>query len=217
VPWPTPDMALKAAELAAKLGGVKYVVSLVKSFWTPLRHGRVNLMLVGPGGTGKSTLNDFILTGRTDELPEKHEATSVVVTSNASNVERLAKLHDYPGQPRLFNDEFLSRASDVNNASRLIVIVCCSYGYHSDWGEPNSDLAKTPLALSPTTNDLNTALTECRKREVQFITDFVTQYMNQRNSRIHMITAVLKQDLWYNNSSNAEQFYATTRVARGNR
>lgn len=204
--WPTPDMALQAVKVGSKLLGNKQILSLIRDVWTVLHYGRCKLVIVGPGGTAKTSLKRWLLDNNTAaSVPTGHDATAVMERERAAAMETFAEIWDYPGQPDLFAKEF--NHPEVNEAKRLIVIVCCAYGHHSDWGEPNERKARYATALSGQSHNLQSALEDCRIAELKFVKDLIEKHLHQRRMPIHMITAVMKQDLWYEEQISVENFY----------
>jgi hypothetical protein len=199
--WPELTAAIGAAREVAEIGGTT-VRDLPRALYRLVAQGRLNLFLVGCGGTGKSSLREFLLTGSPEKVPATHLSTQTRERGRVGRVEAFADIYDYPGQAGPFIAEFNRDRARFEKARRNVVIMCCAYGYHSDWGE-STGFANRPSTLQPTTVSASAALDDCRENELKFLERFL--YL----PRLQMITVILKQDLWFDRHDEAERFYLT--------
>ena len=210
--WPDPKQALEVGQAIVKATGLD-PVAFGRDVWRVLWKGRVNLFLVGCGGTGKTSLGKFLETRDSAFVPAKHLATDVRTRGKPSELERWSVFYDYPGQWDDFKKEFTRQAniSRLQSARRLVVLMCCAYGFHSDWGE-KEEFTKSKAS----TDNLDAEIANRRDEEKSFLKKFLDLLASNGLTKLDMLTVILKQDLWYNSTKDVEIFYKDENPQKGN-
>jgi hypothetical protein len=203
--WIEPATALKVAEVATGKKPADWAVWFRDIIRVAVK-GRLNIFVVGGAGTGKSSLKQFLISGDTSAIPTEHVSTSTREREHAAKIESLSRLYDYPGQTRRFLDEFHRDAATFQGGARNIVLMCCAYGYHSDWGQA-AGMGSKPEILAPTSTTMEAALADCRKSELEFLDRFFERYASGVTGRLELMTVVLKHDLWFDEHHQVGQFY----------
>ena len=165
-----------------------------------IKHGKLSILVVGPGGVGKSTLSGF--------LADPAQALDPAPYNESFHVERrdfsgnvVAELLTTPGQQHYGSwDELFEKTK--GNGNRFGIIHVVSYGYHS-----------TMLGMRETREQNETSqarilryLGECRAKEIAVAQDLVKR-LERHGQPFWMMTLVTKQDLWWQNRQNVERHY----------
>lgn len=208
--WLDLDKAVAAWKAIKKLGDPT-VVSLAKDLLRLWWKGGLKIFLVGCGGTGKTSLRRFLesTSSGVENLPSEHVPTQVRVSGRGKKLERFCDLFDYPGQDEKFWEELNRDASKLHSARRAIVIMCCSYGFHSDWGLSGFFGRRAPTLKDDTVSQRNfeKAFADCRENELKFLETFLSKAQVIR-TELTMVTVILKLDLWFNENQKVDDFYS---------
>jgi hypothetical protein len=180
--------------------------------WTKLRriiyrvrNGHLQVIIIGPAGTGKSTLADFLL-GRLDlPVPSQHYTESITTESFSYPGPISATLLVAAGQerrqPRQWGELYRSLAEGASTA----VINVTSYGYHS-FGEASFQehrLYRSGMSLESFMSEYTT---DRRNREISVMQELVPHLLNAKR-RLWMLTLVTKQDLWWDDRIAVRDHY----------
>lgn len=169
-----------------------------------IKHGRTRVMVIGPGGTGKTTLS-YRMAGKSGE--------KIVGAYNVSSGKETKKLDDVPlgsvvtipGQPgrRERQAPEIHRMLSKDHIDGIIHVV--AYGFHSL--EVDSYTEHRLYQSGQTTQDfMDVYLPEMRAEEVQVVHEIRTA-MTGANTVPWMITLVCKQDLWWAGRTTARAHY----------
>jgi hypothetical protein len=202
--WIDPGTAVKLAEQVTGTSTRDWVTWL-RDIYRLATKGRLQLFLVGCGGTGKTSLKRYLINRDAEKVPAQHHSTITREREVAQKIEALSHIYDYPGQANRFNKEFERDATTFNSSYRTLVMMCCAYGYHSDWGR-GAALGERPRAISANTTNLEAALEDCRQAELNFVREFLQDHVRHAK-RVDMLTFVLKQDLWFDQQEAVAEFY----------
>lgn len=197
-------MWIEAAEAGLTIWDHRSKVSeSLKRFWRWLRRGNATVPIFGPGGAGKTTLGS-ILSGEIDPFrgPQKY-GESLGVNSFRLKGDVPCTLIVPPGQRRRA-DYTWSKLLQLVSAGRTHGIInVVAYGYHSfeaKWSDHR-------LAKAGTRDQfLARYLKECRQKEIDVVQQLVP-HLGVRSKKIWMLTLVTKQDLWWQERENVEDFY----------
>jgi hypothetical protein len=200
-----PSTAIKLAEPIVTKFGANWIAWGRDIFRVAIK-GRMNIFIVGCAGTGKTSLKQFLITRDDTKVPAAHSSTTTRERDRGDKVEAFSHLYDYPGQTDDFMREFQADAGIFQAAGRTIVLMCTSYGYHSDWGQSAGIIAK-PEALAPSTTTMAAALEDSKVAELKFLDKFFESYVRGVTGRLDMMTIVLKQDLWFDELNEVVAFY----------
>jgi energy-coupling factor transporter ATP-binding protein EcfA2 len=172
-------------------------------YW--LTHGRLQVAIFGPGGTGKSTLGEF-LAGNLDLASSSGKyKQSINVERYALKGDLVCKLIVPPGQHRRALTTWPDLYRSLANGKSGGVINVVSWGHHS-FAESSLEETKYFEAGMTKSDFLNKYLEATRQRELEIIRDLTPRLLDAKQ-RIWMITLVTKQDLWWNERSKVEDFY----------
>ncbi len=203
--WLTPQQAIQFAESVTGTKPADWI-NWMQAVFRLAKDGRLNIFVIGCGGTGKTSFSKYTVGKNTEQVPSKHISTTVRRRDSGQKLESFARIYDYPGQPSRFKKEFNNDWKAFNSSRRNIVLHCCAYGYHSDWGQGGS-FGEKPEALAPTTTDMQTALADCREAELRFARDLLSKCELYKH-RLDMLTLILKQDLWFDRFDEAGTFHS---------
>lgn len=170
-------------------------------YW--LRRGQLRIAIFGPGGTGKTTLGQF-LSGKLDFSATKYKQ-SVEVEEFSLKGDFVCTLIVPPGQARraITTWPSLYRSLAEGKSAGVINVVCA--GYHS-FAEGSYQETKYFTPGMSKAEFLQTYLRACRERELEIIADLTPRLLDAKQ-RIWMITLVTKQDLWWNDRAGVEDLY----------
>jgi hypothetical protein len=170
------------------------------------------ILILGPGGAGKTTLAR-ILSGQFeflfDAVGEYEESIGVESYGLRENNE--VEIVVPPGQKHRREATWTELHANLSAGAYRGVIVLAPFGYHSlglisykqhrlfDEGQPEAFLKRY--------------LEDCRKDEVE-IAKSLAPHLTGAKNRVWMITLVTKQDLWWPERLEAEEFYQSGRYGK---
>ncbi|WP_395141476.1 hypothetical protein [Armatimonas sp.] len=169
----------------------KWLVDQVKKLRRRLRQGTVGIAIFGAGGVGKTTLGTM-LDESFDPLAAPRTYKSSVDTetyyfkSNDSQSLLVA-----PGQERRRATSWAPIFSDLYRSKKVVLINIVAYGYH---------------ASEETITDFEIYQQQSRVIEQELFQE-LAQSLKLLTAPIHLITLVVKQDLWWNNQEKVKAHY----------
>jgi hypothetical protein len=198
-PIGTVSTGVSAIELSQKM------FPTVKKIFKLLKDGELKIAIFGAGGTGKSTLGK-VLSGEFDLnslLQPYQESISTEQYKLDSNV--VGTVIVAPGQIRreyTWEDLFRTMAGGKFN----LIIHTVSWGYHSfgEIGYTQHELYQNGMTL----NQFMAVYTEkCRNRELDVLNRISPYLSIADRQRTVLITLVTKQDLWWNDRLQLQDYY----------
>lgn len=180
--------------------------------WNRLRHGNLQIAVFGAGGVGKSTLGQ-ILTGEAsaDDLPAGY-SESLVLEKYPLEGDLVCSLLVPPGQER--RREERSRVDLLGSLAAgksFGVINVVSYGYHS-FAELGFEKHKLYRKGMIPKDFMGVYLPERRREEIRVL-DALKPYLLTAHARIWMVTLVTKQDLWWAQRAEVNDYYTSGEYA----
>lgn len=171
-----------------------------------LRRGHLRIAIFGIGGTGKTTLGQF-LSGRLkpDLMVSKYQE-SITMEEYSLGGDVVCTLLVPPGQgrrrphhwPELYRNLARGRAAGIINV--------VAWGYHSFEGLSYRDLNLYQPGMS-IEGFLGTYLAEMRRVELDALKE-IAPHLNAAPGRLWMITLITKQDLWWDQRDAVRRHYA---------
>ena len=165
------------------------------------------VLLLGPGGVGKSTFGRFASTGVASPFvpPEPYRESLTTETYRfAGDAE--ADLIVPPGQTHRRAASWADLLDQLGNGAFRGVMLFASYGYHSP-GQFGGYQAH-PLYDGRKAQFLNDYLTAKRAEEV-VVAATVARKVRQSPNPVWLLTCVTKQDLWWPERPAVEAFFET--------
>ncbi|MDX6692982.1 MAG: hypothetical protein QOF02_585 [Blastocatellia bacterium] len=173
-------------------------------YW--LTHGKLQVAIFGPGGTGKTTVGQFLAGQLNLGVNTGTYKQSIEMEKYALKGDLVCKLLVPPGQPRRTIETWPALYRSLSKGTSGGVINVVSWGHHSFL---EASYAETEYFKPGMTKDefLAAYLEACRKRELKIIEDLTPRLLDAPG-KIWMITLVTKQDLWWNERLKVQQYYA---------
>ena len=169
-----------------------------------LTEGTSQVSVFGSGGTGKSTLGLFVK-GELDtdkRLPSYNE--TIVSEKFRIKSEHPARLNVPPGQEHRRESTWDELCQDIASGKSSKIINVVSWGYHATMLEK---AAISDVDAAATDSDFRSAyIANSIKREIDALNQIVT-HIKAAPGKIHMLTLVTKQDLWWHKRYEAKSYY----------
>lgn len=166
------------------------------------------LLIIGPGGVGKSTLARF-LSGNFSPADSQRYQESIVVEEYELN-NPAASVVVPPGQKHrrdlLWAD--IESGLAAGKFSGVILVMC--YGYHSIGEASIPSLIGKPsfpaASADPHQEFLDQHLQRCLKDELKVV-ERIAPFIARSPERIWILTVVTKQDLWFDRDTEVRTHY----------
>lgn len=195
------------------IGGVSSLITIadkkkkINSFLTKIikyiKSGKTNIIIFGAGGTGKTTLSKTLT--NQDIVDHKYNETP--------NVEKIKIDKDVfgnylvaPGQQRRVERYWPELFRKLNKGEVAGIINVVSYGYHSiEIG--NNSYKSTNYFNDENKREFIKKYTELKRvEEINYLKKIAEQIKNTEK-KFWIITLVNKQDLWWSEKENVEDYY----------
>lgn len=186
----------------------KKAIPLFSSIVRRIRNGKLNIVIFGAGGTGKSTLGK-ILAGEfgLDNILQPYQ-----ISVRSEQLQLDSKIPSsilvVPGQSGFINqwDEPLRQ---IANSQIDLIINVVSYGYHSFTKSGYSTYRSHPHYQTGMTADNFVAIYSQNNRdiEMELINKLAPALSLVHQKKTVMITLVTKQDLWWSNRVGVSDYY----------
>jgi hypothetical protein len=183
----------------------KKAVPLFSSIVRRIKNGKLNIVIAGAGGTGKSTLGKILagdfglenilqpyqVSNRTEEFQLDSKIPSSILV--------------LPGQSRSWNEELRK----IANSQVDLIINVVSYGYHSFARSGYVSYQNHPTYQSGMTIEqfVNTYTAKQRLTELDLLKKIAHYLSLAHKKKVVLITLVTKQDLWWNNRYQVRDYY----------
>jgi hypothetical protein len=168
--------------------------------------GSTSIVIVGAGGTGKSTLGQLLACGPTGfAQPQRYRESMTVETLQlAGNVP--ATVLVTPGQERRRTRTLPGLLRDIASRCRLGIIHVVSHGYHS-LGEEVSFRELPEYQKGMTARRfLDRYAESCRQLELDVLRE-IEPHLLAVKQPFWMLTLVTKQDLWWDERAAVRRVY----------
>jgi hypothetical protein len=182
------------------------LASLWKRLQRWITRGSSAIVIVGAGGTGKSTLGQLLARGPTGlAQPQRYRESMTVETLRLSgNVP--ATLLVAPGQERRRTRTLPGLLRDIASRRSLGIIHVVSHGYHS-LGEEVSFRELPEYQKGMTASKfLDRYAESCRQRELDILRE-IEPHLLAVKQPFWMLTLVTKQDLWWDERATVRRGY----------
>jgi hypothetical protein len=167
--------------------------NLISEMWDVARRGKPTFLIFGIGGTGKSTMGQYLQTFRVDGLPLEYQ-TSIVTENSKIASHRFSQVIVYPGQKEFFDGEFTRSMGSISELRRPFIIICLAYGYRS------IDPMQKAFINAPQG-------VEARNEEIEFAKSILAKLPLLRLKKYTLITVINKQDLWWDEKNDVDTYY----------
>ncbi len=167
-----------------------------------IRDRKLNIVICGAAGTGKSTLGKLL----SGEFYREDILQSYQISLRTEELELDSKTPSsilvLPGQSTFWNEALRKIA---NNQVNLIINVV-AYGYHSIG---QTDHHNFPIYQQGATTQefLDAYAKDRRKLEIDLLEQLMPHLSLASNSKMVMMTLVTKQDLWWDNRHSVRDYY----------
>lgn len=183
---------------------VKDIREWLLSSRNPPEQPSSTLLIIGPGGVGKSTAAK-ILSGDYDpllDMPAEYDESLGI--ENFSLVDDpTVELVVPPGQKHRRDSTWHGVESALSAGEYHGIILVCSYGYHS-LGEISYKHHR--LYRGDDAEFLRSYLNESREEEVRVLRR-LSPHIKANNRKCWLVTLVTKQDLWWHDNQQVERHY----------
>jgi glycine/D-amino acid oxidase-like deaminating enzyme len=171
---------------------------------------KAGILIIGPGGVGKSTTARFLSGEFTSptEVPGKYDESlglEVYPLDDDPRVELVVP----PGQKHRRDATWNELERTISDGGYRGIILTCSFGYHSmgqysykDHGLYKGRLDEFMVAF----------LNDCRKEELAVL-NRLSPHFCANDRKFWVLTLVTKQDLWWDNRSTVESHYREGKYA----
>jgi hypothetical protein len=166
------------------------------------------ILVIGPGGTGKTTLGRFLagemVLPLLSEPWEYREsiARETFALADDSNVE----LEIFPGQQRHRPAIWESVRSEIAGGNYRGIILTSAYGYHSFW---QISYKQHVLFQGSKERFLVDFLAAGRKEELR-VFEYLRPALESISGRLWILVVVTKEDLWWPDRANVRNHYEGT-------
>lgn len=176
-----------------------------------IKHGRLEIVIFGPGGTGKSTLGNLLIG------TYKPGATSTKYQESIS-IEKLALQDDVvgqvlvaPGQRHRRKRTWDELYQDVASGKHVGIINVVSWGYHSFTNPTYRELSIYEAGMT-SQQVMDTYLKQQQGIEMEIIRDLVP-HLCAAKGKLWMVTLITKEDLWWKQRVAVEHHYRQGKYA----
>ena len=178
------------------------------STWFTKEDDPRKILVIGPGGVGKTTLGHFLAGPPAPEdavqLTEYIESIKVEIYEIRDNPE--VQIVIPPGQPKRMDSTWPQILEEVKNGEFRGIVLVLAYGHHAigDFSYKNHKLYSEEEGLE---GFLNKYLAACQKAEEKVL-EKLCDAIQKCHRTIWLLTLVTKQDLWWNERGAVENHYS---------
>jgi len=205
---PTLTATAATLKIAESRGILEKKTKMIKKF---LFNGKLNIVVLGCGGIGKTTLG-YILTNEPSKISTVYNETRTIKKLKVGN-DIIGNFWIAPGQKTRI-DQYWPHLYDLINANKVQgLIYLCSYGYHSIADIDNYKQTKYYKKGMTKAKFLEVYFKKKRNEEIKILKTLKTRIIDTKKP-IWMCTLVTKQDLWWKDHSNVQKHYTKGAYSR---
>jgi hypothetical protein len=169
-----------------------------------IRDKKLNIVICGAGGTGKSTLGKLLSGefGREDILQPYQVSVRTEKLELDSPTTGLISV--IPGQPEI--SDWSQALREIANNQVNLVINVVAYGYHSI-GQVGYQNLSSYQPGSTKQEFINNYLKIKQKEEITLLNQLIPHLLVAGKSKVVMMTLVTKQDLWWLDRHRVREYY----------
>lgn len=177
------------------------ISNVAKRYWDRIRNGTQIVLVLGPGGVGKTTLGRFVEDPDRKIVPQPYNESFGIEKVDVPGASA-AQVMTAPGQERRLEASWDEIMAAVEKHKRIGLINVVANGFHS-----------TSLNIQDLRKDIETSTQtktryfhECREKELNQLREIELKF-KKINKPLWMVTLVTKQDLWWADKSNVRKHY----------
>lgn len=167
---------------------------------------RGRILIIGPGGVGKSTLGKLLSGGSSHFDVLGHYDESISVEKYPLGDDPEVEIVVPPGQPHRRDAEWEPLLADVSAGKTRGVIILAAYGHHNH-GIGEGASYKSHRLYSGNKKQFLVDFLEDRRREEVAILTRLAPHVRSGVGKLWVLTLVTKEDLWDPDSAAANAFY----------
>ena len=165
------------------------------------------VLIIGPGGVGKSTLGAFLSAKERADCPPGEYVESLNTETYSLADDPKVQIVVPPGQQHRMDATWDSVMSDLKVGQFRGVILILAYGHHTvgDFTYKNHRLYNETNGLEAFVRDY---VSDCLAIEKGILIR-ISEAINRCNQPIWLLTLVTKQDLWWTDQGAVEKHYGS--------
>jgi energy-coupling factor transporter ATP-binding protein EcfA2 len=176
----------------------KYFTPTLKKLTTLAKKGKINILVMGASGVGKTTLGQFMGNEKSPKPPKQTYVVSSDKEEFSFQGEIWGEINVLSGQN--FSSEWKPYLQDLEHGKVDCLIYVVSGGYHSLRSSDEKEFLELYGSLENYT-------VKKRNEEVRIFKEFIAPRLIQLDKKILLLTLVLKQDLWFDKQEVIKDFY----------
>lgn len=190
---------------APLLKNSKLIQTTLRRLRYRIKHGRLIVIVFGPGGTGKSTLGRLL-------IGEHKPGSATAKYQESISIEKLPLGGDLVGQVLVAPGQGERRArtwtqlyQDLASGKSVGIVNVVSWGYHAFANPTYRELGVYKDGMTQE-QVLEAFLQQQRDVELQILRE-LEPHLSTAKGKLWMVTLITKEDLWWKRRADVEQYY----------